>query len=172
VNGEDFYDVLDVSKDADVAEIQKAYRKLAFKYHPDKNPDDPKAADNFKRVSEAYEVLSDPEKRKAYDTRGMAGVHETGFHGFENTDEIVTHFGDIFGDLFGNRFYGQRSGPRRGRDLRFVLPLSFAEAALGGRREVEIPTRDTSTKPSRLPFPASPNAGTSRGRMMLRAPGR
>jgi molecular chaperone DnaJ len=139
LNGEDLYDILGVSKDASDTEIQRAYRKLALKYHPDKNPDDPKAAEKFKKVSEAYEVLSDSEKRQAYDGRGMAGVHETGFHGFESNEEIFSHFGDIFGDLFGSRHQRRRAGPQRGRDLRFRLAIPFVEAAMGGKRDIEVP---------------------------------
>ena len=141
INSSDLYEVLGVSKDASDAEIQQAFRKLALKYHPDKNPDNPQAAANFKKVSEAYEVLSDPQKRQAYDRGGMDA---TGFRGFESNEEIFSHFGDIFGDLFGSRLQRrQRAGPQRGRDLRFVLPLTFTEAALGGKREIDVPVLDT-----------------------------
>jgi molecular chaperone DnaJ len=141
INTSDLYEVLGVSKEASDSEIQKAYRKLALKYHPDKNPDDPKAAGNFKKVSEAYEVLSDPEKRQAYDRGGMDA---TGFRGFESNEEIFSHFGDVFGDLFGSRVQQRRqAGPQRGRDLRFVLPLTFIEAALGGDREIEVRVADS-----------------------------
>jgi len=144
VNGDDLYEVLRVSKDASDSEIQRAYRKLALKYHPDKNPDDKTASEKFKKVSEAYEVLSDPEKRKAYDRGGMSGVHETGFHGFDSNEEIFSHFGDIFGDVFGGGFGGggfsrRPSGPQRGRDLQFRLSVPFTEAALGGKREIDVP---------------------------------
>lgn len=140
MNGEDLYEVLGVSKDASDAEIQRAYRKMALKYHPDKNPDDKTASDKFKKVSEAYEILSNAEKREAYDGRGMAGVHETGFHGFDSNEEIFTHFGDIFGDAFqGGGFTRRPAGPQRGRDLHFRLSVAFTEAAIGGEREIEVP---------------------------------
>lgn len=153
IHTSDPYEVLGVSKEASPEEIQKAYRKLALKYHPDKNPDDPKAAENFKKVAEAFEVLSDPQKRQAYDRGGMDA---TGFEGFESNEEVFTHFGDIFGDLFGSRVrQRQPAGPQRGRDLRFVLPLSFTEAALGGKREIEVPVLDV--------CPSCQGAGTTGG---------
>lgn len=141
---DDYYQVLGVSKDATPEEVRKAYRKLALRYHPDKNPGDAAAEKKFKEVSEAYEVISDPQKRKAYDERGKAGVRDMGFEGFQNTEEIFSHFGDLFGDLFGGRFGGEtrREGPRRGRDLRFVVNVPFVEAALGSTREVRVPVRE------------------------------
>jgi molecular chaperone DnaJ len=139
---DDLYELIGVSRDASDQEIQRAYRKLALKYHPDKNPDDPQAAEKFKRVAEAYDILSDAEKRRVYDQDGMAGVQGTGYSGFQTNEEIFSQFGDIFGDVFGQRFYSERGGPRRGRDLRFILPLSFTEAALGGQRELDVPIAD------------------------------
>jgi molecular chaperone DnaJ len=135
VHIDDPYELLGVSQDATEQEIQRAYRKLALKYHPDKNPDDPKAAERFKQVAEAYEILSDKEKRKAYDTRGMSGVEATGFEGFASDEDIFRHFGD----LFGSRLHPRQAGPRRGRDLRFRLSVPFEEAALGAEREIIIP---------------------------------
>jgi molecular chaperone DnaJ len=110
-----------------------------LKYHPDKNPDDPKASEKFKRASEACDILSDPEKRRLYDQRGMSGIHDTGYSGFQTNEEILSQFGDVFGDLFGSRYYRSQTEPQRGRNLQFVLPVSFVEAALGGQREVEVP---------------------------------
>lgn len=137
----DLYEALGITKDASEKEIKKAYRKLALKYHPDKNPDDPKAAENFKRAAEAYEVLSDSEKRAAYDAGGMEA---TGFDGFESNEEIYSHFSDLFGDRFGERRQPHRPAARssRGRDIRYVLPIQFLDAALGKSREVQIPMLD------------------------------
>ncbi len=140
---DDPYEILGVSKDASDKEIQRAYRKLALKYHPDKNPNDPQASARFKKAAEAYEILSDSEKRKMYDRGGMEGVHESGFHGFDTNEDVYSHFADILGDQFGSRIHRRRHGPQRGRDLRFVLPVSFTEAALGGQREINVPILDT-----------------------------
>jgi molecular chaperone DnaJ len=131
----DPYELLGVSQDATEQEIQRAYRKLALKYHPDKNPDDAQAAEKFKQVAEAYEILSDEEKRKAYDTQGMSGVEDTGFAGFASEEDIFRHFGD----LFGSRLHPRRAGPQRGHDLRFRMSVPFEEAALGAEREITIP---------------------------------
>ena len=136
---QDLYEELGVSKDASEKEIKASYRKLALRYHPDKNANDEAAAEKFKRVAEAYEVLSDPEKRKAYDARGMSGAKEAGFQGFEADEDIFRQYGDIFGDAFQERYYQQRTRPVRGRDVRATMPITFVEAALGGKKEIEIP---------------------------------
>ena len=135
---DDLYEILGLSKDASPDEIQKAYRKLAIKLHPDKNPGDQKAAEQFKKLSEAYEILSDPEKRAAYDNRGMAGVHDQGFHGFDSAEDIFSHFGDIFGGRT-QQFRQRPTGPQRGRDLRFIVTMDFLQAALGGKQELTVP---------------------------------
>lgn len=138
---EDLYEILGVSKDATDTEIQRAYRKLALKYHPDRNQDDPSAAEKFKKAAEAYEILKDTEKRNIYDSGGMSGVQGTGFQGFQDNEEIFAQFGDVFSDLFGGRGRpGQRyqPSPARGQDLRFSLTVDFRTAALGGKQDVEI----------------------------------
>ncbi|MCZ6793461.1 MAG: molecular chaperone DnaJ [Planctomycetota bacterium] len=140
----DYYDVLGVSKDADEAVLKKAYRKLALKYHPDKNPDKPEAEKKFKEAAEAYEVLSDPEKRQAYDEYGAAGLKNMGFEGYSQAsyEDIFSQFGDIFGDLLGSGFgggsFGARPRRRHGADVRYRLSVSFVDAALGVTPEIRL----------------------------------
>jgi len=140
---EDYYKTLGVSRDAGLDAIRKAFRRLALRFHPDKNPGNPAAEKKFKEVSEAFEVLSDPAKRKAYDEHGTAGVKDMGFEGFRNNEEIFSRFGDIFGDLFGGRIRRERQAPRRGGDLRFAMMVPFREAALGATREIVVPVQET-----------------------------
>ncbi|MFW6147124.1 MAG: molecular chaperone DnaJ [Thermodesulfobacteriota bacterium] len=133
----DYYEILGASRDADPEEIKKAYRKLALKYHPDRNPGDRKAEEQFKEAAEAYEVLRDSEKRKVYDMYGHAGLEGTGFTGFGGFEDIFSAFGDIFGDFFG--FGGgryRRTGIRRGTNLRYDLQLSLEEAYTGKEEEI------------------------------------
>lgn len=122
---QDFYDNLGVDRSASAAEIKKAYRKLAMKYHPDRNPGDKEAEDKFKEAAEAYEVLSDSEKRTIYDQYGAEGLRSSGFRGGPgNFEDIFSNFGDVFGDLFG--FGGGRrdqNGPMQGADLRYDLTI-------------------------------------------------
>lgn len=137
----DFYEILGVKKDARQEEIKKAYRRLALKYHPDKNPGDKQAEEKFKECSEAYEVLSDPEKRKAYDTRGQAGLHDMGWEGFRSTEDIFANFGDIFSDLFGPRFHRQTATqPIRGRDLQYSVSIPFMHAIHGTKIQLRAET--------------------------------
>ena len=145
----DYYEVLGVSKDATEEEIKKAYRKLAMKYHPDKNKGDKDAEEKFKEISNAYEVLSDPEKRKAYDIRGMAGVEDMGFHGYTNVDDIFRNFGDIFsefnlgdfadfGSFFSRGAERQQTRPQSGENIRFEITIPFLDIAFGGEKQVQI----------------------------------
>ena len=141
----DYYEVLGVQKGASDDEIKKAYRKLAKKYHPDLNKDNPDAADKFKEAAEAYDVLSDSEKRSRYDQFGHAGVDPnagfggggSGFGGFGGFD-----MGDIFDSFFGGGFGGgggsRRNGPMRGRDIQQAIELTFEEAAFGCKKKVSI----------------------------------
>lgn len=138
----DYYEVLGLEKGADEAAIKSAYRKLALKYHPDRNPDDAEAEANFKEASEAYEVLSDADKRAKYDQFGHAGVQGNfGQGGFDWSDfSHATDFQDIFGDLFGGGRRRSRgpSGPPKGRDLRIALELTLEEVALGVEKKINL----------------------------------
>lgn len=134
----DYYEVLGVPRNASDQEVKSAYRRLALKYHPDRNPGDKEAEERFKEAAEAYGVLGDAEKRKRYDTYGRAGLGATS-PGFDPT--IFADFGDILGDLFGfgDLFGRRRGGPRRGSDLRYNLDLTFEEAAFGTETSIQIP---------------------------------
>jgi molecular chaperone DnaJ len=138
----DYYEVLGVSKNADESEIKKAYRKLAIKYHPDKNPDDASAEDKFKEAAEAYEVLSNSEKRAQYDRFGHAGMGgQGGFGGGMNMDDIFSQFGDVFGSAFGGSFGGSRSGGSRtvrGTNLRVKMKLTLEEISAGVKKKIKV----------------------------------
>ena len=139
----DYYEILGVSRDVDAKELKKAYRKLAMKYHPDRNPDDKDADAKFKEATEAYEILGDEQKRAAYDQYGHAGVDpNAGGGGFggggANFSDI---FGDVFGDIFGGGGgRGGRGGPQRGSDLRYTMELSLEEAVRGIEKKIRVPT--------------------------------
>ncbi|MFW2365378.1 MAG: molecular chaperone DnaJ [Desulforhopalus sp.] len=143
----DYYELLSVSRNASGSEIKKAYRKLAMKYHPDRNPDDKEAEAKFKDCTEAYEVLSDERKKQIYDTYGHDGLKNSGYSGPGNAEDIFSSFGDIFGDLFGfgggGRTRARRDGPVAGNDLRYDVEISFMEAVHGISKEVQLTRRDT-----------------------------
>ena len=136
----DYYEVLCVERDVDGTTLKRAYRKLAVQFHPDRNPDDAQAEENFKEAAEAYEVLSDPQRRQTYDRFGHRGLEQTGFTGFSGFDDIFSHFEDIFGDIFGfgGGGGGRRSRRGRGADLRFDMALAFEEAVFGVEREIRV----------------------------------
>lgn len=143
----DYYEILSVGRSASAGDIKKAYRKLAMKYHPDRNPDDKEAEEQFKSCTEAYEVLSDEKKRKIYDTYGHDGLKNSGYRGPGSADDIFSSFGDIFGDIFGfgggNRAGARRDGPIPGNDLRYDVEVTFMEAVHGVSKEVQLTRRDT-----------------------------
>ena len=137
----DYYEVLGVPRDADAATLKKAFRKLAMQYHPDRNPDNPEAEAKFKELSEAYDVLSDEQKRSTYDRHGFDGLRGQGYNpGAQDMGDIFSHFGDIFGDLFGGGGgrRGGRGAARQGQDLELAMRLEFMEAVKGCQKEVEI----------------------------------
>ena len=142
----DYYEVLGVDRSASVEDIKKAYRKIALKSHPDRHPGDKHAEERFKEASEAYQVLSDPERRAQFDRFGHAAFEQGGFGGF---DFAAAGFEDIFGDIFGDFFGGQRRGrsrTRRGEDLRYDLEISFEESVFGVEKTIRVPRLATCTE--------------------------
>ncbi|MCX6349408.1 MAG: molecular chaperone DnaJ [Candidatus Aureabacteria bacterium] len=142
----DYYELLEVSREADLEEIKKAYRRQALKHHPDRNQGEEEAAERFKEISEAYEVLSDPDQRGIYDRYGRDGLKNRGF-GFHDPFEL---FRELFGGAFGGSVFedffgfgrGERSAPRRGEDIDYALEIDLEEAAAGTAREIEIVRRE------------------------------
>ena len=148
-NKRDYYEVLGVEKNADDAALKKAYRVLAKKYHPDTNPGDAEAEAKFKEASEAYAILSDPEKRRQYDQFGHAafegGAGGGGGFDFSDMGDIFGSFGDIFGDLFGGGFGGGRranNGPMKGANVRTQVRITFEEAVFGCKKEIDMVLKD------------------------------
>lgn len=139
----DYYEVLGVERSADDAELKKAYRRLAMKHHPDRNPDDKDAEDKFKEANEAYEILSDAQKRAAYNQYGHAGVDASMGGGAGRAGAGGANFSDIFGDVFSDLFNngrGGRGGAQRGSDLRYTLELDLEEAVRGTTVNIRVPT--------------------------------
>jgi molecular chaperone DnaJ len=134
----DYYEILGVEKNTDPKDIKKAYRRVAMKFHPDRNPDDPKAEDKFKEATEAYDVLMDAEKREAYNRFGHAGVDANMGGGGGGGGNFSDVFGDVFGDIFGGGG-GGRGGPQRGSDLRYTLDISLEDAVRGTTVEIRVP---------------------------------
>ena len=141
----DYYEILGVSRDADEPELKKAYRKIALENHPDRNPDDPAAEERFKEASEAYAVLSDPEKRRGYDRFGFEGVGmgggPAGFGDFGDLGNFTDLFNDLFGDIFGGGRAGRRRAGRgqRGADLRYNLEIELGDVLEGMEVQIQIP---------------------------------
>ena len=170
----DYYDVLGVNRDASDEDIKKAYRKLAMKYHPDRNPDSKEAEEKFKEGKEAYEILSDADKRRAYDAYGHAGVNPQmgGGGGPEGFGGFAEAFGDIFGDIFGGGGGRGRSNVYRGADLRYNLEVTLEQAARGTELKIRIPTMESceacggsGAKPGTQPKTCSTCAGQGAVRM-------
>jgi molecular chaperone DnaJ len=173
VNKRDYYEVLGIPRDASSEDIKKAFRKLAFQYHPDRNSDNG-ASEKFKEINEAYEVLSDAEKRAAYDRYGHSGADNMFGRGFEGFD--MGGFGDIFEAFFGGTGKTNRQEPRRGEDLRYNITISFVEAALGCEKEIEITRtevcetcRGTRSKPGVQPVRCPSCNGTGQIRRVQRS---
>lgn len=132
----DYYEVLGVGRQASPDEIKRAYRRLALQHHPDRNQGDKEAEESFKEAAEAYEVLSDSEKRQVYDQFGHAGLENRGFQGFSGFEDIFSAFGDVFGDFFGFGGGQARSRAREGRSLRYDLEITLKEAFYGKEEEI------------------------------------
>ncbi|MCI8402302.1 MAG: molecular chaperone DnaJ [Lachnospiraceae bacterium] len=165
-NKRDYYEVLGVSKDADEAALKKAYRSLAKKYHPDTNQGNPEAEAKFKEASEAYAVLSDPEKRRQYDQFGHSAFDGSGAGGFGGFD-FTGDMGDIFGDIFGDFFGGGRSsrsynGPMKGATLRTSIRITFEESVFGCEKEIEMNLKES--------CPACNGSGAKPGSQPVKCP--
>ena len=161
----DYYEVLGVPRTASELDIKKAFRALAMKYHPDKNPGDKEAEARFKEAAEAYEALSDAEKRQMYDRFGHQGLRGAGMDsGFHSAEDVFSNLGDIFEELLGGgrRNGGGRRGPRRGADLEYPLRLDFLEAVKGAQKEIEYPRH--------APCESCTGSGAAKGSQPVRCP--
>ena len=146
-NKRDYYEILGANRNATDDELKSAYRKLALKYHPDRNPGNKEAEEQFKEAAEAYEVLRDSQKRALYDQFGHQGLEGTGFSGFGGFEDIFSSFGDIFEDFFGfgTRTRRTRTRARQGADLRYDMSLSFMDAAFGTETEINVEKMEVCT---------------------------
>ncbi|MDP8257758.1 MAG: molecular chaperone DnaJ [Candidatus Alcyoniella australis] len=168
----DYYEVLGVARDAELQQIKKLYRELAIRYHPDRNPGDQESEERFKEASEAYQVLSDPEKREMYNRFGHEGLRGSGFQGFSGFEDVFSTFGSIFEEFFG--FGEQRRGrnsAQRGNDIGYDLQISFEEAAFGVDTAIEVNKYDicntckgARTKPGTKPAACPTCQGTGQVR--------
>jgi molecular chaperone DnaJ len=169
----DYYEVLGVARDASDTDIKKAYRRVAMKFHPDRNPGDKAAEEKFKEANEAYEVLSDAQKRSAYDQFGHAAVDGSGgAGGFSGGASFSDIFGDVFGDIFGSGSGRARGGPQRGSDLRYTLEIDLEEAVKGTTTKIRVPTlvscdecRGTGAKKGSTPVTCTTCGGVGQIRM-------
>jgi len=178
VSARDYYDVLGLSREAGDADIKSAYRKLALKHHPDRNPGDAAAEEKFKEAAEAYAVLADADKRARYDRFGHAGLSGAGGQGFDPTvftgfEDILGGLGDIFGfgDVFGGGGGRRRGGPQRGSDLRYDLEITFAQSAKGTETAVQIPRHEpcgTCSGSGAAPGTSAAQCGQCRGSGQIR----
>src|SRR5438067_7065865 len=143
----DYYEILEIEKNASIEDVKKSYRKLAMQYQPDRKPDNKEAVDKFKEATEAYEVLSDADKRARYDRFGHQGVRQNDFGHYQNVNDIFSHFADIFGggmgggmfdQFFGGGFGGRPNGPERGPDIQLPLTLTLEEIATGVEKKIKL----------------------------------
>ena len=142
-SGHDYYQILGLPKDASLPNVRKRFRQLALQYHPDRNPGNPTSEETFKRVAEAYHVLSDPYRRRLYDHEGRQGLREHGYRGFERTEDVLRTFASEFFDFLGITGTRSQRGPLRGADLCYALELSPEEAAMGVKKTVRVSTMET-----------------------------
>ncbi len=178
MSARDYYEVLGVAREASDADIKSAYRKLALKHHPDRNPGDAAAEEKFKEAAEAYAVLADADKRARYDRFGHAGVSGAGGQGFDPTvftgfEDILGGLGDIFGfgDVFGGGAGRRRGGPQRGADLRYDLEITFAQSAKGTETSIQIPRHEscgTCSGSGAAPGTSATQCGQCRGSGQIR----
>ena len=174
----DYYEILSVKRTASDRDIAISYRKLAVKYHPDSNPGDAEAIEKFKEAAEAYEILSDAEKRARYDQYGHAGTDQFA-HQFDNAEDIFEAFGDIFSEMFGGQRRGGGRRVRRGADVRVDVTLTLEEAAKGAVKSVDFPSskacgtcKGTGSKPGSQRTPCRHCGGRGPNRSIRRHPPR